>query len=661
MKKILLTALSVVLVAALAIGGTLAYLTDRDAKTNVFTVGNVDITLNDDFAQGSQLVPGVAVEKDVTVTNTGKNDAWVWVEIVVPTELKDAIALKGVSSDWKESKDSGKYAFMLKETLAAGATTSSVIEEVAFAANVDVTPEGDLYTVVNGTTTSIGWNIKDIPAIVVSAYAIQTDNFNTVEEAYAAYGNQWGANGGATADVPNVTEVATADELADALASGGVVVLTDDVKLDAAIGSDGKATHAMTVANGSSAVINLNGHNIEMTAAPTANNNYSLVQVKGDLTVSGNGTMAITHTGVDMEWNALSAVISVEGGSVTVGEGVVINHKGGTAMAYGIDVNSTLGETVANIDGAIVKSSYTGIRIFSNNKTEKAIVNFNKGFVEGDNRDIWNQVSSASIPAENSAVNITDNYNYTTEATSFGGAKYFFTDYLVATNDDGLDDAIKDGATTIVLADGNYVIPDSAQGKTLTIVGNGNTVIATQDDGSYEGCDYSLDGATVTFENVTINTDSHTYTGYARCKGTYNNCTINGTFTLYDNSEFNNCTFNVSGDVYNIWTWGAATATFNGCTFNSDGKAMLLYGTTNTTLTVDNCVFNDKGGLTDLKAAIEIGNDYGWSYTLIVNKTVVNGYEINDKGINTGTTLWGNKNSMGTDKLNVIVDGVDVY
>ena len=41
--------------------------------------------------------------------------------------------------------------------------------------------------------------------------------------------------------------------------------------------------------------------------------------------------------------------------------------------------------------------------------------------------------------------------------------------------------------------------------------------------------------------------------------------------------------------------------------------------------------------------------------------TVVNGYEINDKGINTGTTLWANKNSMGTDKLSVTVDGKKVY
>ena len=95
-------------------------------------------------------------------------------------------------------------------------------------------------------------------------------------------------------------------------------------------------------------------------------------------------------------------------------------------------------------------------------------------------------------------------------------------------NDTELDNAIKDGTSTVVLGNGNYIIPDSAQGKTLTIVGNGDTVVATQDDGSYEGCDYSLDGATVTFEGVTINTDSTTYTGYARCKGTYNNCTING-------------------------------------------------------------------------------------------------------------------------------------
>ena len=243
-----------------------------------------------------------------------------------------------------------------------------------------------------------------------------------------------------------------------------------------------------------------------------------------------------------------------------------------------------------------------------------------------------------------------------------------YNNYLASSNED-ITNAISAGVTTISLTPGTYIIPDDAQGKTLTFIGTGNpedTKIATQDDGSYEGCDYSLDGATVTFENITINTDSENYTGYARCKGTYKNCVINGTYTLYGDSKFENCTFNVSGDVYNIWTWGAKNMVFDRCTFNSDGKALLLYqeGTNTVNLTVKSCIFNDNGGLTSKNAAIEIGDaPYGATptYNVTVSGTTVNGYEINDEGINTGTTLWGNKNSMPTDRLNVTVDGVNVY
>lgn len=262
--------------------------------------------------------------------------------------------------------------------------------------------------------------------------------------------------------------------------------------------------------------------------------------------------------------------------------------------------------------------------------------------------------------------------------------KIYITDDQIVDVTKGLTDAIKQqetiaetaaeitkfidkGETTIKLwaSDEAYVIPAAAKGKTVEFVGTGNPedvkVAVTKVGSGGENCDYGLDGSTVTFDGITITTNSSTYIGYARCKGTYKNCIINGTYTLYGNSTFEDCTFNVSGDVYNIWTWGAPEATFTRCTFNSDGKAMLLYGTANTKLTINSSVFNDNGGLADLKAAVEIGNDYGKSYELIVNNTVVNGYEINDKGINTGTTLWANKNSMGTDKLNVVVDGVDVY
>lgn len=237
---------------------------------------------------------------------------------------------------------------------------------------------------------------------------------------------------------------------------------------------------------------------------------------------------------------------------------------------------------------------------------------------------------------------------------------------IYATSQDDLANATIEDNATIYLAAGEYIIPSSARGKTLTIKGTGNPadvkVAVTKVGTGYENCDYGLDGSTVTFEGITITTNSSTYIGYARCKGTYKNCVINGTYTLYGDSKFENCTFNVSDNVYNIWTWGAPNATFDGCTFNSDGKAMLLYGMPGTILTINNCTFNDNEGLPDLKkAAIEIGNDYGSSYELIVNNTVVNGFAINDEGINTGTTLWANKNSMGTDKLSVTVDGVRVY
>ena len=251
-------------------------------------------------------------------------------------------------------------------------------------------------------------------------------------------------------------------------------------------------------------------------------------------------------------------------------------------------------------------------------------------------------------------------YGYSFSPVKINGAS------LVSTVDE-LNAAIKAGAEKIMLVKGSYTIPSSAQGKTLHLVGIGDAedidITVSNENGSYEGCNYNLSGSTVTFENISINTPSTSYIGYAGCKGTYKDCIINGFYCLYDNSNFENCTFNVSGDTYNIWTWSAPSATFTDCTFNSDGKSIMLYGGGETTLTVNGCVFNDNGGLVDeLKAAIEVGDDYGTSsFELIVNNTVVNGFAINNKGINTGTTLWGNKNSMPQERLNVVVDGVDVY
>lgn len=242
---------------------------------------------------------------------------------------------------------------------------------------------------------------------------------------------------------------------------------------------------------------------------------------------------------------------------------------------------------------------------------------------------------------------------------------------IVATSNEELAAAAIEDNATIYLTKGEYIIPAAAKGKTVTFIGTGNPedvkVAVTNVGGGYENCDYGLDGSNATFEGITITTNSSTYIGYARCNGTYKNCIINGTYTLYGESTFKNCVFNVSGDVYNIWTWGAEEIEFTGCTFNSDGKALLLYrengGTVN--LTVTGCTFNDNEGLKNaMKAAIEIGDspyENKPTYNVTVSNTSVNGYAINNEGISTGTNLWGNKNSMPKDRLNVTIDGAVVY
>ena len=87
MKKKIVALCLVLALALTAIGGaTLAYFTDTDAKTNVFTVGNIEIDLEEQFPSG-ELMPNVKKEKVVTVKNTGANDAYMWIEVWSPAAL----------------------------------------------------------------------------------------------------------------------------------------------------------------------------------------------------------------------------------------------------------------------------------------------------------------------------------------------------------------------------------------------------------------------------------------------------------------------------------------------------------------------------------------------------------------------------------------------
>lgn len=90
-KKIL----SLCMVAALAttafVGGTLAYFTDTDSEDNVFTLGNVDIALEEKFEPEGTLMPDEKnkTKKEVYVTNEGTEPAYVRVHYAIPSALVD--------------------------------------------------------------------------------------------------------------------------------------------------------------------------------------------------------------------------------------------------------------------------------------------------------------------------------------------------------------------------------------------------------------------------------------------------------------------------------------------------------------------------------------------------------------------------------------------
>lgn len=88
-RKIMVMALALCMVAILAVGGTLAYFTSEDSADNVFTMGNVEIDLQEDFEQNSNLQPGLDINKDVRVQNTGTNDAYVRVHLAIPAIMDD--------------------------------------------------------------------------------------------------------------------------------------------------------------------------------------------------------------------------------------------------------------------------------------------------------------------------------------------------------------------------------------------------------------------------------------------------------------------------------------------------------------------------------------------------------------------------------------------
>lgn len=252
-KTILVAAIAVMLVAALVVGGTLAYFTDKDNATNTFTVGNVKIDLlesslhreNAGIANGAtsdselwsdveklgsnntspykagdtfytddqikanareykcenvELNPGEYYHKMPYVVNTGKNDAYIRIRVMIPADLDTDILnssmytttalnnkefTKAYDNTGTVVRDGVKYnvyTFTRIDPLAAGEMTYWNVWGTIHM-DTDVTNEEIASLFGEGKPYADG----TFP-VLVEADAIQADGFANATDAFAAFG-----------------------------------------------------------------------------------------------------------------------------------------------------------------------------------------------------------------------------------------------------------------------------------------------------------------------------------------------------------------------------------------------------------------------------------------------------------------------------------------
>lgn len=218
MMKKLLALLCIVLVAAVSVVGTLAYLTDRESAVNTFTVGNVDITLDEakvntdgtpvegaDRVKENEyhLIPGETYTKDPTVTVLkDSEDSYIRTHVIVEdaADVKDVLGqdptvylnidatnweLKGVREDAEKNTITYEYRYIGTKS------TGEEGKKIVVKATEDTALE-PLFTELTVPGAVTGEDLAKIAEMKISVegHAIQAATFTDADAAWAAFDAQ---------------------------------------------------------------------------------------------------------------------------------------------------------------------------------------------------------------------------------------------------------------------------------------------------------------------------------------------------------------------------------------------------------------------------------------------------------------------------------------
>ena len=215
-KKIFIIAVAACLLALTIAGSSLAYFTDTEEYTNVFTAGHVEIELTcegneistgNGIALGYHVYPGQSYDFNATIANIGSEDAYVGAIITLTSTQLDAfvsiegendnypVAVRKLLTDLAADYDNNEY--IVKYTTDTNVITIYIINERPL--NAVENGVNDACIFWESITIPTEWDHDEIEAftslnIKVVAYATQTEGFDDATDAITtAFATQWSA------------------------------------------------------------------------------------------------------------------------------------------------------------------------------------------------------------------------------------------------------------------------------------------------------------------------------------------------------------------------------------------------------------------------------------------------------------------------------------
>ena len=194
-SKALLLALCAVLLVAVSVLGTMAYLTSKtQVITNTFTVGDINIALTETKPESKQakIIPGVDIEKDPKVTVKKDSEAcWLFVEVKEEGTFVAHKVTYSVADGWTKGDGTKIPANVYYRSV--GAVTADTGFYV-LAGNTDH-PNGVVIVSDELTKDEVDTITEgNQPKLTFTAYAVQKECIDTVADAWAKVNTTSGSN-----------------------------------------------------------------------------------------------------------------------------------------------------------------------------------------------------------------------------------------------------------------------------------------------------------------------------------------------------------------------------------------------------------------------------------------------------------------------------------